>query len=118
MFINHGKHKEQEIDGVRCRIVEQGCMKERATFLKNLLELNGLQVKIAEDLQKEAAEGESPNPLTYSVGVTEITFNPVTAIYERDLRTEEGKIVSPAYWNQLAEQNKENSWYWRYDREG
>jgi len=114
MFINHGKHIEKEIDGIRCRIVDQGVSRERANFLKSLLEFNGLEVKIAEDPQKNDTESE--NNITFSVGVSQIDFNPVIAIYERDLRTPDGQIVSPAFWNQQAPATGENSWYWRYDR--
>ncbi len=117
MFINHGKHIEQEIDGLRCRIVEKGANAERAEFLKKLLEYNNLEVRIAEEPRKETVEGEEATPITFSIGVTDITFNPVVALYERDLRTPDGKIVSPAFWNQQAPATGEHSWYWRYDRE-
>ena len=39
MALNKGKHLVEEIDGVRCTVVEKGITAERAQFLKNILEL-------------------------------------------------------------------------------
>ena len=37
---------------------------------------------------------------TYTVGVTDITFNPINAIFGRLLRSKEGNVVTLAYWQQ------------------
>ena len=99
-MINQGKHTVDEIDGVRCTIVETGASEERVKFLKNLLELNKFEVKVAED------KLPTPNSLlptkTYTIGVTNLVFFPTIAIYERSLYTPEGHHVTPAYWKQYT----------------
>jgi hypothetical protein len=40
-------------------------------------------------------EGEEPK---YTIGVTDLVFNPVFAIYECLLKNSEGKYVTPEYW--------------------
>jgi len=57
---------------------------------------------------KAAEEGApvveaAPAPLapeTFTVGVTDYTFNPINAIYGRLLKTPDGHIVTAAYWQQ------------------
>lgn len=39
-------------------------------------------------------------PETFTVGVTDITFNPINAIFGRLLRTPDNHIVTLAYWQQ------------------
>jgi len=97
MSLKNGKHIVGEIDGKRCTIVESAINEVRMNFLKELLEYNKLEVKV----MKENAEAENANP-TYTIGVTSLLFNPVIAVYDCSLRTKEGKIVTPAYWNQKA----------------
>lgn len=95
--INQGKHTVEEIDGVRCTIVETGASEERVKFLKDLLEFNKFEVKVAED-KKSVAEGQK----TFTIGVTDEVFFPTIAIYERSLFTREGRHVTPAYWKQYT----------------
>lgn len=95
MPINNAKHIIGEIDGIRCTIVETGVSIERAAFLSELLTLNDLEVKEL----KEPSEDTGKEP-KYTIGVTDLVFNPVFAIYERRLKTREGSIVTPAYWKQ------------------
>lgn len=95
MAINNAKHIISEIDGIRCTIVESGTTLERAAFLKLLLEYNKLEVK---ELQLPSeVPGEEPK---YTIGVTDLVFNPVFAVYECLLKTPEGGYVTPGYWNQ------------------
>jgi len=114
-------HEFEELDGVKCGIVERNVTPARLSFLKALLELNGFTVvaiptpppKVAPaPPPKPVAEGEvapspppppppsPPMPETYTVGVTDYTFNPINAIFGRLLRTKDGHIVSLAYWQQ------------------
>ena len=93
MPLNKLKHIISEIDGVRCSIVETCVSGERAAFLKELLEHNGKEVKVIEE-KKDATEK------TFTIGVTDILFNPVFAVYERTLKSIDGFKVTPAYWNQ------------------
>ena len=101
-MLTKGKHTVSEIEGVRCTIVETGITEERMNFLKNILLTNKFDVKVA-----KAADAD-----TYTIGVTDLIFNPVVAVYERTLKTTDGQIVSPAIWRQQT--NKYNSNYWRF----
>jgi hypothetical protein len=95
MPINNAKHIIGEINGVRCTIIETGAPLERAAFLNDLLTFNNLEVK---EMQ-EVVEGQTGEP-KYTIGVTDLVFNPVFAIYERQLRNREGVAVTPGYWKQ------------------
>jgi hypothetical protein len=95
MAINNAKHIIGEIDGVRCTIIETGASAERTAFLTDLLSYNNLEVKtLQEPLKDPAAEP------TFTIGVADVVFNPVFAIYERRLKTADGDFVTPAYWRQ------------------
>jgi hypothetical protein len=95
MALTNAKHIVGEIEGVRCTIVESGVALERAAFLRQLLEFNGYEVK---ELNLPAEkEGDEPK---YTIGVTDLVFNPVFAVYECLLKTPEGAYVTPGYWNQ------------------
>lgn len=109
MSLNKGKHNVGEVDGVRCTIVETGITKNRADFLKELLNINGFEVKIQEEITDPPAETK-----TFTLGVTDIVFNPVIAVYQKRLLRKDGRKVTPAYWNQAgAEENKP---YWLVGR--
>ena len=41
-----------------------------------------------------------PVPETFTVGVTDYTFNTINAIFGRQLRTKDGHVVTIAYWEQ------------------
>ena len=112
--INQGKHTVDEIQGVRCSIVETGATEERVQFLKSLLELNKFEVKIKEEAPAAKKEelptnnevrttnNEQRITKTYTIGVTDLIFFPTVAIYERALYTPEGHHVTPAYWKQYT----------------
>lgn len=95
MAINNAKHAVGEIEGVRCTIVESNTTLERAAFLRDLLEFNHYEVK--EQKIEPSVPGEETK---FTIGVTDLVFNPVFAIYERRLKTREGGLVTPKYWNQ------------------
>lgn len=97
MSLNKGKHIVGEVDGVRCTIVETFISRERAEFLKELLEFNKFEVKIQEEVSDPPAVEK-----TFTLGVTDIVFNPVIAVYEKSLLTKDHKKVTPAYWNQTG----------------
>jgi hypothetical protein len=99
------KHLVEEINGVRCTIVEKGATQERIQFLKNLLEYNNYQVMTAEEAQAAPESGK-----LFTIGVTDLIFNPVIAVYERSLKTPEGQRVSPAYWEQRSKDSKDEYW--------
>jgi len=89
-----GKHQFGEIDGTRVTFVEKGVDEQRMQFLKELLEHNGFEVLTAEKKKRNEED-----PTLYDVGVTDMIFNPTIWIYERKLKTPEGKIVTHQYWN-------------------
>lgn len=95
MPLNKGKHIIAEIEGTRCTVVETGLTDSRAAFLKELLVHNNFEVKSEAELSKEGTPAG-----TTVLGVTDLEFNPVVKVYERKLFRKDGKIVSPAYWNQ------------------
>jgi hypothetical protein len=46
------------------------------------------------------AEAAPPAPETFTVGVTNVSFNVTNAIFGRLLKTKDKKIVTLAYWKQ------------------
>ena len=114
MAINKN-HEFEELDGVKCGIVEKNAAAARVQFLKKILEYNNFTVvvipspppKVAAPVAK-TVEGEvvpTPEPVvntaeTFTVGVTDYTFNPVNAIFGRLLKTPDGHVVTLAFWEQ------------------
>lgn len=105
MAINNAKHIIGEINGIRCTIIETGATLERAAFLSELLNLNNLEVLEMKEPEKEP--GSEP---VYTIGVTDLIFNPVFAIYERRLKTADGSIVTPGYWRQECSECDPRYW--------
>jgi hypothetical protein len=118
MAINKN-HEFEELNGVKCAIVEKNATQERVDFLKDLLEFNKYEVIVVASPPPKAApapkpvpvaEGEAapqaevpappPAPTTFTIGVTDVRFNPTNAVFGRLLKTKDGKIVTLAYWQQ------------------
>ena len=120
MAINKN-HEFEELGGVKCAIVEKNASKERVAFLKDLLETNLFEVVVVPSpppkvaaAPKPAAQADPnapaetpieiplppPPPETFTIGVTNLAFNPTNAIFGRLLRTKDGHIVTQAYWYQ------------------
>jgi hypothetical protein len=118
MAINKN-HEFEDLDGVKCAIVEKNVSPERVQFLKKLLEYNRYTVVVVPTPAPKAAvvpvitgmdkteEGVAPLPSpppapvlpeTFTVGVTDSTFNAINAIFGRTLKTPDGHIVTQAYW--------------------
>jgi hypothetical protein len=95
MALNKGKHIIQEIEGIRCSVVETGLTDARLQFLKTILEVNGYDVKMEKEKAKDGTVLE-----TMVLGVTDILFNPVIRVYAHKLKRPDGQEVTPAYWNQ------------------
>jgi hypothetical protein len=122
MAINKN-HEFEELNGIKCAIVEKNVSPQRVEFLKNLLQFNGYEVVVAASPAPKAApapkpaapaNGEAqteqvapppppPAPETFTVGVTDITFNPINAIFGRALHTPDKHVVTLAYWQQKEE---------------
>ena len=102
MPLNQAKYAIDIINGTRCRIIESTSDEIRMQFLKDLLSLNNYEVKVDLDV-----EGK------YRIGVTDVTFNPVIAVYERKLKSKTGHWVTPAYWLQISDHETEKEMnYW------
>jgi hypothetical protein len=120
MAINKN-HEFEDLDSIKCAIVEKNASPERVAFLKQLLESNKYQVVVVGSPAPKAApaapvvapaEGDAtpvpaptvpeapPAPTTFTVGVTDLTFNATNAIFGRLLKTENGTIVTLAYWQE------------------
>jgi hypothetical protein len=111
MAINKN-HEFEELGGVKCGIVEKNVAPERVQFLKDLLEQNGFTVVVVPSPPVKAAapaaelpEGLEPSktlatPETFTIGVTDYTFNAINAIFGRLLKTKSGHVVTLAYWKQ------------------
>ena len=119
MAINKN-HEFEELDGVKCGIVEKNASPERVEFLKKLLEFNKYTVMVVPSPAPKPAEGEEaaapppppPAPTTFTVGVTDYTFNPINAIFGRLLKTPEGFVVTQAYWYQKENSGKDEVPYY------
>ena len=125
MAINKN-HEFEELNGIKCAIVEKNASAERVAFLKSLLEFNNYNVVVVTAAPKVAAvpkpvpqpqpnpnpdpqpepspqpppEPQPPAPDLFTIGVTDVTFNPTNAIFGRMLHTQNGHVVTPAYWQQ------------------
>lgn len=101
-----GKHTFGSIGDTRVTFVEKKITEERKDFLQKLLEYNGFEVIIAEEKRKTEEE-----PQLYTVGVTDMVFNPTIWVFERKLKTINGRKVTQDYWNQKTEET--NPKYWK-----
>ncbi|HQQ94904.1 MAG TPA: hypothetical protein PLQ93_10135 [Bacteroidia bacterium] len=116
-------HICEELEGQKCSIVEKNCSEQRAAFLKSLLEHNGFKVVVGKTPSKapakapvegeQAAQTETSAPELYTVGVSDLSFNTINAIFNRELIDLEGKTVSPAYWKQQEKAESAEGWYWK-----
>ena len=104
-----GKHQFGAIGDQRVTFVEKKIEKDRMEFLKKLLEVNGFEVVIQEEKRKSEED-----PQLYTVAVTDMVFNPTIYVFQRRLKTIDGKhIVTQDYWNQVSEET--NPQYWKND---
>ena len=154
MAIN-ANHPFEELNGVRCAVVEKNCSPDRVAFLKYILEGNGYEVMVVASPPPKAApapkpaapvasaEGAGapgpattepgavaaaaaptpteqspaepappPPPETFTVGVTDVTFNVVNAIFGRLLRSPDGRVVTMAYWQQKTDVSRDDVPYY------
>ena len=129
MAINKN-HEFEELDGVKCGIVEKNVLPERVAFLKKILEYNKFTVvvvpspppKVAAAPVVKPAEGEEAPappppaapaaPETFTVGVTDYTYNTINAIYGRLLKTPDGHVVTMAYWHQKEDVSRDEIPYY------
>jgi hypothetical protein len=96
---NH--HTIEELRGIRCSVIERMISPERADFISAILKQNGLQVVSVTD-----------NDGKVTIGVSDITFNLVQALYGRLLAISDARVVSPAYW---YNQKDNEGFYWDFE---
>jgi hypothetical protein len=165
MAINKN-HEFEELNGVKCSIVEKNAGPARVAFLKRLLEFNKFEVIVvpsppakatpasppapanasaqtippvlatsttpttsetpanpsaqavsatpdpATPPVKETQVAATPPPETFTIGVTDYTFNPINAIFGRLLKTPDGHVVTQAYWYQKEDQSHDEIPYY------
>ena len=105
MSLNKASAVIKEIDEVRCRIIESGATKERIDFLQQILNHNGVETKILEVPPKEEED-----PVTYSIGTPDVTFNAIVKVYNRELMTLDNHRMTADYWNQKTDKTEPNYW--------
>ena len=107
MAINKN-HECEELNGIKCAVVEKSVNKTRVDFLAALLQSNGYDVVIAPataakasttvDASQEIEQAASVE--LFTIGVTDLSFNPINAIFGRLLKAPGNKVVTLAYWQQ------------------
>jgi hypothetical protein len=139
MAINKN-HEFEELNGIKCAIVERNVTKERAGFLKQILEYNHYTVVVipsppakaipqggaipaptAVAANEENAQAiptllPEPQPETFTVGVTDVAFNSINAIFGRSLKAPGGHIVTLAYWQQKEKESHDEIPYFDVHR--
>lgn len=119
-------HLFEDINDVRCGIVEKDVTPDRVAFLKELLEFNNYIVVTAPSPPPKTAPAPKPVeaspsapteatvelPETFTVGVTDYTFNPINAIFGRMLKTKNGHIVTLAFWEQKETERQDEIPYY------
>jgi len=126
MAINKN-HLFEDVDGIKCAIVETNVSADRATFLKNILEYNGYTVvtsllAVPAAPPQPAAETPAtvsdtpPQPALYKIGVTDVAFNAINAIFGRLLHTPDGKVVTMAYWLQKEPESHDEIPYYEWKK--
>jgi hypothetical protein len=120
MAINQN-HVCEELNGVKCAIVEKNVRKERVDFLKEILAYNGFNMIVVPSPPPKATPQAAPIkppeetvsaplpllPETFTVGVTNLTFNPINAIFGRLLKTPDGHVVTLSYWLQKEKESRD-----------
>lgn len=126
-------HTFEELEGIKCSIVEKNCIPERVYFLKKLLNFNGFSVVVVKSPPPKVAVAKPavvtpdaapviadapvdippPAPETFTIGVTDLSFNPTNAVFNRELKTPAGHIVTSNYWKEEETVSRDHLWYWK-----
>ncbi len=106
MAINKN-HEFEDLDGIKCAIVEKNVPPQRVAFLQQLLLYNGYTVIVvaspppkAAAATAVAADAPSAPPASFTVGVTDVMFNATNAVFGRLLHTPDRHVVTLLYWQQ------------------
>ena len=96
----NANHTFEDLDGIKCSIVEKKCTAERKIFIEDLLKGNGYKVIAV------ATED------TFTIGVTDVSFNLMNAIYNRELKDAKGNVIGIKYWKSTGTGVENGEWYW------
>jgi len=130
MAINKN-HEFEELDGIKCAIVERNISAERVAFLKSVLLYNNYEVVVVPVVPKAApapvpaatttASVDKITPMDtvaekqlFTLGVTDLTFNSINAIFGRLLRMPGSKVVTLAYWQQKEKEPHDEVPYYEF----
>ncbi|MBA3647353.1 MAG: hypothetical protein H0W62_02205 [Chitinophagales bacterium] len=125
MAINKN-HEFEDLEGIKCAIVERNVSQERIDFLTALLQYNRYTIIVVATPPKVAAKPaavampaeeseikeEVSTAPTFTIGVTDVTFNAINAIFGRLLHTPGGHVVTFAYWQQRDEISRDEIPYY------
>lgn len=119
MAINQN-HLFEELDGIKCAVVEKNASVSRVEFLRLILEYNHYTVVVVSSPPAKAVPPKATAPVdeivtaplpvvneTFTIGVTDVMFNPVNAIFGRLLKFPGGHTVTLAYWKQQEDASHE-----------
>lgn len=124
MAINKN-HEFEELNGIKCAIVEKNITQPRVDFLKRLLEFNRYTVVVVPspppkavapapttDTDATTLPAPEPGPETFTLGVTDVSFNPINAIFGRLLKTPGNHVVTLAFWHQKESESHDEVPYY------
>ncbi|MCX8473276.1 MAG: hypothetical protein ORN85_06465 [Sediminibacterium sp.] len=114
MAINKN-HEVEEINGVRCAIVEKEITYKRCEFLRKILDENNYKVYI-QNMNTAAKlnnieDSSTPENLLYKIGVDDLSFNVINAIFGRLLKDSYKNPITLEFWNQQIENNSNHKPY-------
>lgn len=131
MAINKN-HEFEELNGIKCAIVERNINAERLAFLEQVLLYNRYEVVVVPATPKAiptvAAAADSSaqivdvevtpvaEPELFTLGVTDLSFNAVNAIFGRLLRMPGNKVVTLAYWQQKEKEPHDEVPYFEFEK--
>ena len=114
-------HLFEDLNGIKCSIVEKNASKQRVEFLKSILEYNHYTVIVVPSPPPKTAPApatttpeqtfplaDPPKEERFTVGVTDVMFNPTNAIFGRLLKAPGGHTITLAYWQQKEEEPRDD----------
>lgn len=127
MAINKN-HEFEELDNIKCAIVEKNITPYRVEFLKTLLTNNGYTVVVVPAAPSKVTipaatteTAETPTnaevPELFTLGVTDVSFNAVNAIFGRILKSPTGHVVTLAYWQQKESSSHDEIPYYDFSKQ-
>ena len=114
-------HLFEDLNGIKCSVVEKNASKQRVEFLKSILEYNHYTVIVVPSPPPKTVPApatttpdqtfplaDPPTEETFTVGVTDVMFNPTNAIFGRLLKAPGGRTITLAYWQQKEEEPRDD----------